>query len=483
MTIARIFEHARKTPDRIAIVNDGEPISYRDFARGILRAHAFLVQQNLPADGLVVVCVRNAVEAWCILLALASLGRVTAGVGRLTELKHFTAHRISCVIVRESEPRPILAEMATRLGFKPIRTPANFTGGADQQSTPEIPERVAGGHLVVTSGTTGMVKKVLIDAGNEAVNIHQRLEAFGIERNSIVNLFDWARRTSVGYTVPLGIWSIGASAVFTEKLKGHESLTRKGTTHVIATPHMVADLLAAHAGASRRQENLKLFVGGGPLPAATAEAALRDIAGHLFTMVGSTEAGVWCVTPVKQPQDAASHTIAPSRIVHVVDDEERPLPAGETGSVRIAVLKGTTSYYQDEEATRTFFRNGFFYPGDLGVFDASGRLTLQGRVTDIIQVNNMKFAVAPFERKLQTRLRTEDVCIFSAQTGGMDEELYVAVQGNPGFDAAALKAIAREELARFPHVIFRFVPEFPRNESGKVLRHELKEQVLSRQNG
>jgi acyl-coenzyme A synthetase/AMP-(fatty) acid ligase len=46
-----------------------------------------------------------------------------------------------------------------------------------------------------------------------------------------------------------------------------------------------------------------------------------------------------------------------------------------------------------------------------------------------------------------------------------------------------LKAVAAEELARFTNVRFHFLPQFPRNDRGKVLRHELKQQILSGQKG
>jgi acyl-coenzyme A synthetase/AMP-(fatty) acid ligase len=36
---------------------------------------------------------------------------------------------------------------------------------------------------------------------------------------------------------------------------------------------------------------------------------------------------------------------------------------------------------------QAFFRNGCFYPGDLGIMLPDGRIALQGRVTDVINVN------------------------------------------------------------------------------------------------
>lgn len=480
MTLARIFEFARTTPKRIAFTLDGQPITYVAFARRIASARTFLVTQNLPAEGLIIVCMSDLADAWSTVLALHSLGHVTACIGGIPELRHFEKDKIGSVIVRGGERRPALPDVARKMGFRHFEMPADLAAGDNDEGL-ALKWVSSGGHLVFTSGTTGVIKKILIDTANEDAHIAQRLEAFDIKPDSIVNMFDWARWSSVGYTVPLGVWSLGARLVFCKKMKKRESLAYDGTTHAISTPDMVAEIATSAPGAVPRQNAFRLYVGGGPLPQALADAALARITKQLYTMVGSTEAGVWCVTPIRSAPDVTSHVIAPSRVVEVVDDDGKPLPPGETGLVRIRVLKNTTKYFGDEETTQNFFRNGFFFPGDLGVFDATGRLTLQGRVTDIVYAKGMKLAVAPLERRIQDRLGALDVCIFSAQIGRLDEELWVAVQGTPSLDDAALKVIASEELARFPRVHFRFLPEFPKNDRGKVMRNELKEKVLSRQ--
>ncbi len=60
----------------------------------------------------------------------------------------------------------------------------------------------------------------------------------------------------------------------------------------------------------------------------------------------------------------------------MVDEADRPLPPGATGRVRVRTEEMVQGYLDDEGLTAAFFRDGWFYPGDLGALGAAGRLTL-----------------------------------------------------------------------------------------------------------
>jgi len=52
-------------------------------------------------------------------------------------------------------------------------------------------------------------------------------------------------------------------------------------------------------------------------------------------------------------------------------------------------------------ATRDFFRDGYFYPGDVGLFGPDGRLSLRGRVSEVVNVLGLKIATGGIEQALQ----------------------------------------------------------------------------------
>jgi acyl-coenzyme A synthetase/AMP-(fatty) acid ligase len=236
-------------------------------------------------------------------------------------------------------------------------------------------------------------------------------------------------------------------------------------------------LVEAPEGAIRRDDSLKLVVTAGALPKALAERARHRITRTLYSAYASTEASVVTMTLVEGDEDLHWHRPVDPQAVQVVDEAGRLLPTGEVGLVRVRASPGVEGYFDDEATTREFFREGWFYPGDLGKLRADGRLCLQGRATDVINHLGFKIATGPIERSLQDLLGAEGVCVFT-QDDGDTEDIHVAIQSAVPVDRNTLAAFARQELTAFPRVRFHVVRELPRNAMGKVKRLELRRQLL-----
>jgi O-succinylbenzoic acid--CoA ligase len=132
----------------------------------------------------------------------------------------------------------------------------------------------------------------------------------------------------------------------------------------------------------------------------------------------------------------------------------------------------------DPVATAAFFREGYFYLGDLGVIGGDGRFSIEGRVSNVINVMESKYATTPIETALQEALNTEAVCVSSvADEDG--EAVHVALQPRGVITNGALRAALLEALPAMPHVWVHAVKNFPRNHFGKVERSSLKAQLLS----
>ena len=68
----------------------------------------------------------------------------------------------------------------------------------------------------------------------------------------------------------------------------------------------------------------------------------------------------------------------------MVDEQDRELPAGETGEIVVRgdlVMKG---YWNNAEATAETLRNGWLHTGDLGNLDSDGYLYITDRKKDMI---------------------------------------------------------------------------------------------------
>ena len=479
MLATRILEHARRTPEAIALVHNGVAWSYAAFARWIAICRNAFEQANVRHGGVAVICIDRLGDAWAAALAMRSLGVTTVAVDGEMDIPGLGLRDVQCVVTLGTRPDLDVEALAAKARWPCIRTPPRPRPDEACGPAPALPESTAG-HILLTSGTTGVSKKVLWDARAEAARAPTLAQVFGITGTSAVYIGAFPPWTAGGHRWSYITWFAGGTVVFQQSPEMHLPFRDRRVTHAFATPATLGNLLCAPADAFSRNDELRLFVTAGALPRALAREAKSRLTRQVFTALASTEASVLSMTLVGDDEDLYWHRVLASRTVQVVDESGRELPAGETGLVRTVALDGITGYLDDEAASREFFRDGYFYPGDIGEFRQDGRLRLHGRATDVINVRGTKIATGQIEQALQDRLGVEGVCLFSMQDEEAGEEIHVAIQSRRPIDRAALAAIAQSELGAFPRAHFHVLESLPRNTMGKVRRFALKQQVLAK---
>ncbi len=487
MAISKIFEQARQTPGKIAVVYNGASSSYAHFARCIEVSRQYFAQQDLPVDSVAVIAVQSLLDAWILGLALRSLGLTTFAVRDAEDIGKAHVRNIGCVVTSAAENRPAPGRPPADFPWRLIRVPSDIRLAAMQAAVPEVPKTTAhpGGHIMMTSGTTGANKKVVRDAAVEALAIPLHAEINGISDRSVVYVANFGLWTAGGYRWPLITWSMGGTVVIHQGPDMHGPLARHDMTHVFTTPAMLTALLHAPNGTLRRNDATRLLVTGGALSQAMLAAAKRGLTRQVYSVLASTEALTMAVTPLEQPDDLHWHRIHPSREVQVVDEAGNVLGPGTEGLVRVRIIDGLSGYLDDEVATRRFFRDGYFYPGDVGMLGHDGRLSLRGRASDVINVLGDKIATDPIERALQDRLGAEGVCILSIESTGADDEIHVVIQSRRPIEPPEIEVAGNAELGAIKGVPVRivFIEKLPRNEMGKIERLVLKRQLIMARQG
>lgn len=478
MILEKIFAHARTDPGRPALYYGGRVIGYGTFAFWVSHAREFLARQDLRAGSLAVLDIDSLVDSWVLGLALRSLGLTTIAVRALDTIDELQLHDIGCVIMSaQSDAR--MPSIATP--HKLVRVPHHMYLGMQARGASSLPEMLGppGGHILLTSGTTGVSKKVLIGENSFMAEMPRRYALYGLTPDSVIDVFGFSMWASVGYNIPACVWTLGAAAIIHQGADMHRSLSAADVTHAFFTPAMLSDFLKAPANAFERRSALKAYVTGGPLPRALAEEAKARLTPLLHNFIGSTEVGTWAVTLIGSAEDLHLHHVHPTSEVQIVDEADRLLPVGQTGAVRVRAMDGVSSYLDDEDASRSFFRGGYFYPGDVGAYRPDGRLVLLGRVTNVLNVLGDKMQAEPVEQALQDRLGAEGVCVFSHASGASGEELHVVIHARRRIEEAELTAAIHAELPRFPHAHVHFIGQMPRNDMGKIDRARLKQRLLS----
>jgi len=466
---ASIFDWAKSQPDKTALDYNGEGWSYREFAGEIAKARGHFAAAGLTSPGIALVAIGHLRGWWVASLALRSLGLTTIAAYDADATVAFGLSGVRAIVTSQRESWPGLPQVSAALDGPLV--------DADAKNAPPLAFDSAtspGGHILLTSGTTGAYKKVLIDPAFEAAYLRRRLRGNGINRNSVVGVSDFGPWTGVGYKSPAGTWLCGGTVVFSQARAPHLALMRPDLTDCTLLPALLAAVLAQPEGTFPYHARMRLGVTGGPMTQAQIDQARARISPVLINGLGATESNAIAVTVIETPDDHRWQ-IPCEGVIQIVDENDRPLPPGRIGRLRIDTQDAPKSYLDDEEATRTFFKDGFFYPGDLAIRREDGRIALMGRVTDVINVSGQKISPLPIEERLREALDVTGVCLASLQDAAGEETLHALIETPSPITADALSAALGRELGGFPGVHVHFVPALPRNDAGKLLRHKVAE--------
>jgi len=162
--------------------------------------------------------------------------------------------------------------------------------------------------------------------------------------------------------------------------------------------------------------------------------------------------------------------VADDEIGHIAIRTTKPWPPG--------LFDG---YWEDEQATKECFHDGWYYTGDTATRDADGYLWFVGRSDDVISSSG--YRISPFE--VESTLLEHPAVAESAVVGEPDEargqlvKAYVILaQGHEPTDALAaqIQEFVKQQTApyKYPRVI-EFRTELPKTISGKIRRVELRE--------
>jgi acyl-coenzyme A synthetase/AMP-(fatty) acid ligase len=482
MVVSTIFRQARETPDKIACVYNGVACRYAAFAERIARCRAFLARQALQPRCVVLIDVDDMVDAWAAGFALRSLGHMTLAVPGADDPRIPRIADAGGVVMMAGEGRA-----KTHRRFPSVRhvvVPGDEgDAAANDARTPacDVPPE-SGGNIMMTSGTTGAYKMVVRDAEAEAgaLPLHAGINA--IASGSVVYIANFGMWTGGGYRWPLITWSVGGTVVMHGDPDVHVPLARHEMTHIFATPNTLAQLLRAPRDALRRNDATRLLVTGGAMSQAMLAEARARVTPQVYAVLASTEALTLAVTPVENADDLLWHRIHPSREVQVVDDDGNVLPPGVEGLVRVRIIDGLEGYLDDAVATREYFRDGYFYPGDIGMFGGDGRLSMRGRASDVINLFGDKIATGPLEQSLQDRLGAEGVCIVAIESSRGRDEIYVVIKAGQPLQPSQIAAATKDELRIFRRIPIHavLVGTLPRNAMGKIDRRALRRELAAR---
>jgi acyl-coenzyme A synthetase/AMP-(fatty) acid ligase len=258
-------------------------------------------------------------------------------------------------------------------------------------------------------------------------------------------------------------------------------LVDSGVTFITLSPIGLRRMLECLPARGVRCALAMIEIGGGLLPPAVEAMVAQRLPAQIVASYGSTETGPMAAAPMAAlaGRPGAVGFPYPGVEIEVVDDEDRPLPAGREGFVRMRAAHAASAYMGDAEAGARVFRGGWVYPNDNAVIDADGAVRLLGRTDDVINVNGVKVNPQALEDILMTLADLREAAVFSAPDATGMAVLCAAIVGVAPINGEAFHERCRAKLGRFSPALIMHLQALPRNAMGKVLRTELSRMALA----
>lgn len=467
MEISRILQYwADIKPESLAVVEDEHEITFAQLNSNARRI-ANLLQINSFKSGDLVCTMLPSIIDWQVTIALQMLGITSFSKPLGTQLP---ADLMPDWII-STEIIPNFPEDQT------IVADDNFAKAVNQtreiESTPGFASQESPARYFYTSGTSGAPKYLLASAGRLKEKGKGRSASELAGSREFLSLMKFG--SSQGYRAAVRALMESRPVFFTNGVDFRlpKMLLNYPIQTISGSPIQISSLLDILDQTGTKIPGVKAIVMSGSRPSNVQIDRIRKFGNiKVFNVYGSTELGFVSIHEIKERVEAPG-VLSPNVKLEIVDIEGNSLPRGQVGIVRYKKIDSRSGYVNDAKATAEFFKDGFFYPGDLGFLDSKGGLTITGRSNEVINLGGVKINPSEIEDAILAVEGVIDCAAFGAQDPNGVNRLLVAVVKRETTDLESIDKQTKEIFKKIAVSYFFEVKEIPRNENGKIIRAQL----------
>jgi len=500
-------------PERTALIDDTESVSYAELARRSERVARVLVDLGLRPRDRVVVQLPNTVLFASFYLALQHIGAIPIMAlpsHRYREVEQFvrlsgavalaspatardadfhgiftrvqqTSPQLRLHVVQNGEPQQTAAALETLHTRTPVTTSAQLAelrAGVD----PEDPAV-----FQLSGGTTGIPKLIPRSHNDYAFNSHLAVSVCDVRAGDV--LLDVL---PISHNLPLacpgmqGFLFRGATVAMSTSTRSGDIFTRISrdrATHMHVVPALLIKLVNDPAADDHDLTTMRVIQSGGQrLQPETRVRAEKVFTGATVQENFGMAEGLLMFVRLDDPAEVRLETvgrpICPDDEVRIVDEEGVDVPDGEVGELWARgpyTLRGY--YHAPEYNARTFSADGFYMSGDLMWRHHTGNYVVAGRKKDLINRGGEKISAEEVENLLLAHPAVLDVACVPVDDAILGERMCACVVARPGMTVTLPELVAHLqelEVARHKQPEYlRLYDEFPLSPVGKVSKKDL----------
>lgn len=495
----------------------GLKYSYRELNAEVNRLACALQDKGVRNGDVVMYMLHNSVQFVLCYIAPQKLGAVNCPVN------YYLSAGELALNIEDSRPKVFVyesnfadvVEAALRLSsFRPEvilatggATPEGHTDfneflnkGSDREPVPDEPLNIYDECTrLYTSGTTSRPKGVPLYSINEVLSAHDVIMHFPMTHgDKTMNMTPWFHRGGLHSGGPCPTLYVGGEVVVMREFNAGLTLQYTqdyGINFLIGVPAVLNLLCRVQEQTGADLSSLKGIVTmGAPLDRESCIRFMHVLTPKIFNGYGTTET-FWntFLRPADLPEHAGSCgractdddvrvvKVYPDRIAE--PDETVSRDNTEIGEVIIASsAKSGMHYMGNDELTGQRFHDGFFYTGDLAVWDKDSYVTIVTRKDDMIVSSGENIYPAQVESVLMEHPDVVEACVVGLPDKLRDQVTVAYVV--PKDSSLTVKDLIHfvnnhQMLAAYKRPKFyRICDSLPHTPTGKLQRAVVREQVL-----
>jgi len=436
---------------------------------GIVRAGAVAVPLNVSITD-------EAVAAMCADAAAVAVCASGAHCDRVDALRKAGAlaarHYVGC-----DGPRPGWHEFEALLAAQPAGAPAVEIAPDDECN------------IIYSSGTTALPKGIV---HTHACRMRWAYDcALALKyRSDCRTLCSLGLFSNISWVSMLATVLVGGTIVLQRHFSARDALRLIGAeqvTHGSFVPVQLERMLAEPSRTEFSTGSLEaLMCCGSPLPPDVKRRFASEFDCHLIELYGLTEGLITILAPedFERKLESVGKPVLGAEI-RILGDDDRELPAGETGEVVGRSRLVMAGYHCRDAANREATwvdadGHQWLRTGDLGRLDADGFLYIVDRKKDMILSGGQNIYPADIESVLRQHPAVAEVAVVGlpSRKWGETPVAVVVVHAGQTLDAEALREWTNGRVGRqqrLAAVVGR--DALPRNPNGKVLKRELRREL------
>jgi amino acid adenylation domain-containing protein len=505
-------EQVERTPDAVAIVFEGQELTYQELNRRANRVAHSLIGFGVGPEVLVGICLERSLE-----VVVGILGVLKAG-GAYVPLDPLYPKDRLAFMLEDSAIQVVMTEERLTSCLPPHKAHVAYLDALDRLSGFEASQasiinpdhRTTAGnaaYVIYTSGSTGKPKGVLITHDNVTRLLRATQSWFHFDRDDVWTLFH-------SYAFDFSVWEIWGALLYGGRLVVvpywvcrspelfYKMLREEKVTVLNQTPSAFGQLIETENVSSHPADlALRLVIfGGEALDFQNLKPWLErhgDQHPRLVNMYGITETTVHVTyRPITTANLSASRGSLigkpiPDLEIYILDQSQNLAPIGVSGELYVGGAGVGRGYLNRPELTAERFVPNPFRPqagqrlyrsGDLARYLPTGDLEYLGRIDAQVKIRGFRIELGEIEAVLRQHASVREVVVIARGERPADQRLLAyVVAAQPAPTVSELNGFLRQKLpAYMMPANFVFLEALPLTSNGKIDRGKLPDPDQSR---